>query len=112
MNVFAHVEERVAAALEALKSEGALPADLPEAKVEVEIPRDPTHGDLSSNAALVLAKAARMKPRDIAERLKGKLESDADVAAVAIAGPGFLNLTMKPAFWQRLVGTILDEGAE
>ena len=57
MNVYAHVEERVAAALEALKSEGALPADLAIAKVEVETPRDPTHGDLSSNAALVLAEA-------------------------------------------------------
>ena len=111
MNVFAHVEERVAVALAALKSEGALPADLPISNVEVETPRDPTHGDLSSNAALVLAKAARMKPRDIAERLKGKLEGDPDIASVAIAGPGFLNLTMKPAFWQRLVRTILDEGS-
>jgi arginyl-tRNA synthetase len=110
MNVYAHVEERVAAALEALKSEGALPADLAIAKVEVETPRDPTHGDLSSNAALVLAKPARMKPRDIAEKLKAKLDSDPDIAAVTIAGPGFLNLTMKPEFWQRLVGTILDDG--
>jgi len=110
MNVYAHVEERVAAALEALKSEGALPADLAIAKIEVETPRDPTHGDLSSNAALVLAKPARMKPRDIAEKLKAKLDSDPDIAAVTIAGPGFLNLTMKPEFWQRLVGTILDDG--
>src|SRR5262245_2480894 len=107
MNVFAHVEERVAAALEALKSEGALPADLAIAKVEVETPRDATHGDLSSNAALVLAKAARMKPRDIAEKLKGKLEGDPEIASVEIAGPGFLNLTMKPAFWQGLVRTVL-----
>src|ERR1700726_4624103 len=103
MNVYAHVEERVAAALEALKSEGALPADLAIGKVEVETPRDPTHGDLSSNAALVLAKPTGMKPRDIAAKLKAKLEGDADVAAVAIAGPGFVNLSMKPAFWQRLV---------
>ncbi len=112
MNVFAHVEERVAAALEALRSEGTLPADLAIAKVEVETPRDPTHGDLSSNAALVLAKPARMNPRDIAEKLKVKLEGDPDIATVAIAGPGFLNLTMKPVFWQRLVGTILEEGGE
>jgi arginyl-tRNA synthetase len=110
MNVFAHVEERVAMALEALKREGALPADLDIAKVEVETPRDPTHGDLSSNAALVLAKPARMKPRDIAEKLKAKLESDTDIQSVAIAGPGFLNLTMKPEFWQRLVGAFLKDG--
>src|SRR5262245_45690578 len=109
MNVFAHVEERVAAALEALKQDGVLPADLALPKVEVETPRDPTHGDLSSNAALVLAKPARMKPRDIAEKLKAKLESDPDIASVEIAGPGFLNLTMKPAVWQRLVGAILKD---
>jgi arginyl-tRNA synthetase len=111
MDVFARVEQRVAAALEALKGEGALPADLTVSGVEVETPRDPAHGDLSTNTALVLAKAARMKPRDIAERLKEKLEVDADVAQVAVAGPGFLNLTFKPAFWQGLVRTILKEGA-
>ena len=93
-----------------MKSEGALPADSQSPTIEVETPRDPTHGDLSSNAALVLAKPARMKPRDIAEKLKAKLDSDPDIAAVEVAGPGFLNLTMKPAFWQRLVGTILDDG--
>ncbi len=72
MNVFARVEARIAAAIEALQKSGALPADLPVAALEVEFPRDPTHGDLSANAALVLAKAARMKPRDIAEQLKGE----------------------------------------
>lgn len=112
MNVFARVEARVLAALEALKREGALPADLQIDHVEVETPRDSTHGDLSTNAALVLAKAARMKPRDIADKLKEKLEADADVARAAVAGPGFLNLTFKPAFWQGLVRTILEEGAD
>ncbi|MEX0644406.1 MAG: arginine--tRNA ligase, partial [Parvularculaceae bacterium] len=111
MNVFGRVEERVVAALEALKGEGALPADLPVSGIEVSTPRDPTHGDLSTNAALVLAKAAGLKPRDIAERLKEKLEADADVAQAEVAGPGFLNLTFKPAFWQGLVRTILQEGA-
>ena len=112
MDVFARVEHRVAAALEALKGEGVLPADLTISGVEVEAPRDPAHGDLSTNAALVLAKSARMKPRDIAERLKEKLSGDADVAQAAVAGPGFLNLTFKPAFWQGLVRTILEEGAQ
>ena len=109
MNVFTRVEARVAAALEALKGEGALPADLAIAGVEVETPRDPAHGDLATNAALVLAKTARMKPRDIAELLKAKLERDPDIAQVAVAGPGFLNITLKPAFWQELVRTILNE---
>jgi arginyl-tRNA synthetase len=110
--VFAQIENRVAAALEALKADGTLPADVPIQGIEVETPRDPTHGDLSTNAALVLAKPARMKPRDIAERLKEKLEADADVAAASVAGPGFLNLTFKPAFWQGLVRTIIEAGPE
>lgn len=112
MDVFARVEARVAAALEALQREGALPEDLAVPGAEVETPRDPSHGDLATNAALVLAKGARMKPRDIAEKLKEKLERDDDVAAASVAGPGFLNLTMKPAFWQGLVRDILAEGAD
>ena len=110
MNVFARVEARIVAAIEALQKAGALPADLPVSGIEVEVPRDASHGDLSANAALVLAKAARMKPRDIAEKLKAELAGDDDIAGAEVAGPGFLNLTMKPAFWQGLVRTILDEG--
>ena len=110
MDVFAQIENRVASALEALKADGTLPADLPIEGIEVETPRDSSHGDLSTNAALVLAKPARMKPRDIAERLKEKLEVDTDVAAATVAGPGFLNLTFKPPFWQGLVRTILEAG--
>jgi arginyl-tRNA synthetase len=112
MNVFARVEQRVVSALEALKSEGVLPADLPTDRVEVEAPRDPTHGDLATNAAMVLAKPAKMKPRDIAERLKEKLEADDEIAAASVAGPGFLNLTFKPGFWHEIVRTILNDGAE
>lgn len=110
MDVFAEIESRVAAALEALKGEGALPSDLRVTGIEVETPRDPTHGDLASNAALVLAKPARMKPRDIADKLQAKLSADADVASVSVAGPGFLNITLKPEFWHRLVGTIMQDG--
>ncbi len=112
MNVFARVEARVVAALEALKRDGALPADLAITAIEVEVPRDATHGDLSTNAALALAKAARMKPRDIAEKLKEKLQGDDDIAEATVAGPGFLNLTFTPAFWHGLVRTILKEDAD
>jgi arginyl-tRNA synthetase len=111
MNVFALVEGRVVAALEELKQDSVLPADLVVPAVEVETPRDSSHGDLSTNAALVLAKPARMKPRDIAERLKEKLSVDADIANIEVAGPGFLNLTFTPGFWQGLVRTILEEGS-
>lgn len=111
MDVFAQIESRVAAALEALKAEGQLPADLPASGFDVETPRDPTHGDLATNAAMVLAKPARMKPRDIAEKLQARLEQDEDIASVSVAGPGFINITLQPRVWQRLVREILNAGA-
>ena len=111
MNVLAHVEERIAAALAALKSEGALPADIDVRGVDVEPTKDASHGDLACNAAMVLAKPARMKPRDIAEKLKGKLDAVPDFTKVEIAGPGFINITLVPAAWQGIVGDILKGGA-
>jgi arginyl-tRNA synthetase len=110
VDVFAEIESRVSAALDALKSEGALPPDVPSIGFEVEAPRDPTHGDLACNAAMVLAKPARMKPRDIADKLQAKLAADDDVETVSVAGPGFLNITMKPAFWHGLVRAVHAEG--
>jgi arginyl-tRNA synthetase len=110
MNIFANVEARVSDALNAMKAEGFLPEDLVLPTIEAEAPRDATHGDVAVNAALVLAKAARMKPRDIAEALKAKLEAASDVAKIEIAGPGFLNITFKPEVWHNLVRTILNEG--
>jgi arginyl-tRNA synthetase len=111
VDVFAQIESRVAAALEALQAEGALPAGLPLAGIDVETPRDPTHGDLATNAAMVLAKPAGMKPRDIAEKLQAKLAGAEGVQSVSVAGPGFLNLTLKPEIWQSLVHAILKSGA-
>jgi arginyl-tRNA synthetase len=111
MNVFAHVEGRIRTALDALKSEGLLPSDIDVSGIEAEAPRDPTHGDLATNAAMVLAKPAKMKPRDIAEALKTKLLGDPDVVKVEVAGPGFLNLTFKPDVWHRLVQAINAEGS-
>ena len=92
MNVYALVEGRTAAALDALKEEGALPAGLDFPNVGAAAPRDAAHGDLASNAAMVLAKAAKMKPRDIAELLADKLKADPDIEKVEVAGPGFVNL--------------------
>ena len=110
MNIFADVETRVTAALEALKAEGKLPGDIAIAGIEAEAPRDSTYGDVATNAALVLAKPAKMKPREIADLLKAKLEVAPDVAKVDVAGPGFLNITFKPAVWHGLIKTILKEG--
>ncbi len=110
MDVFAHVEDLLKTALEAMKSDGVLPKDLSLEGVEAEAPRDPTHGDIASNAALVLTKRAKMKPRDIAEALKTRLEANEGVTKVDVAGPGFLNITFAPAIWQDLVKAILEAG--
>ena len=111
MNLYALVHSHIVAALQALQGEGALPAGLDFANVEVAPPRDASHGDLASNAALVLAKAAKMKPRDIADRLAERLKGAPGIASVEVAGPGFLNMTFAPAFWQGVVAAILKEGA-
>lgn len=110
MNIFADVELKVKAALEALKSEGKLPGDLTIPQPQADAPRDPTHGDVAINTAMVLAKPAKMKPRDIAELLKAKLEADTAIAKVDVAGPGFLNITFKPAVWHDLIRAILAQG--
>lgn len=110
MNVYALVHARILAALGALQAEAALPQGLDFKNVEVAPPRDAAHGDLASNAALVLAKSASMKPRDIAEKLAEKLRADADIAKVEVAGPGFLNLGFHPSFWHGVVAAILKEG--
>ncbi|WP_319773643.1 arginine--tRNA ligase [Breoghania sp.] len=111
MNVFAEFAERVRAIVRNLDLSADLgDADL--ARVVVEPPRDPAHGDLATNAALVLAKPARMKPRDLAEKIAEGLKADGDVETVEIAGPGFVNLRLKPVFWTSLLGKILAEGLD
>ncbi|WP_321503805.1 arginine--tRNA ligase [Breoghania sp.] len=111
MNVFAEFAERVRAIVRNLDLSADLgDADL--ARVVVEPPRDPAHGDLATNAALVLAKPARMKPRDLAEKIVEGLKADGDVETVEIAGPGFVNLRLKPVFWTGLLGKILAEGLD
>jgi arginyl-tRNA synthetase len=110
MNVYALVHARIVDALQALQGEGALPPGLDFGNVEVSPPREAAHGDLASNAALVLAKAAKAKPRDIAEKLAEKLRTLPDIATVEVAGAGFLNMRFSPRFWQDVVVAILNEG--
>ncbi len=112
MNVFADIEAKVKAALEALKSEGKLPADLVIPQPQADAPRDPSHGDVAINSAMVLAKAARMKPRDIAELIKGKLEGDEGIAKADVAGPGFINITFTPQVWHALLRAIVTQGGK
>jgi len=109
MNIFADIEAKVKVALEALKSEGTLPADLMIPQPQADAPRDPSHGDVAINSAMVLAKAARMKPRDIAELIKGKLEGDKGIAKADVAGPGFINMTFTPQVWHALLRAIVTQ---
>src|SRR6186713_2274616 len=92
-NLFADMLERVLKAGNALIEEGVLPKDIDLARVVVEPPRDASHGDMATNAAMVLAKDAGKKPRDLAEAIAAKLAADPLVARVEVAGPGFINLT-------------------
>ncbi|PKQ04876.1 MAG: arginine--tRNA ligase [Alphaproteobacteria bacterium HGW-Alphaproteobacteria-11] len=110
MNIFRNFEDRVEAALKALEKEGALPAGLDTSRVAVEPPRDPSHGDLSTNAAMVLAKPANMKPRDLADRLAAKLAAEEAVTEVSVAGPGFINLRLNAGFWLARIPEMLRSG--
>jgi arginyl-tRNA synthetase len=111
MNLFADIRELVVAELQAMMASGVLPAGLDLAGVAVEPPRDQGHGDMATNAAMVLAKPAGMQPRAIADALALGLMQDPRVAGADVAGPGFLNLRLEPAAWQGLVREVLVQGA-
>jgi arginyl-tRNA synthetase len=102
---------RIDAVLDALELEGALPAGASRASVTVEPPRDPAHGDLATNAAMVLAKPAATNPRALAERIVAQLESDPEVVATDIAGPGFINLRLADDVWRRELEAIATLGS-
>ena len=110
MTVFQSIHAAVAAALEELKKSGTLALNGPAPVFNVEPPREQGHGDVATNAAMVLAKASGKPPRAIAELLKPKLEAHPAIAAVEIAGPGFINLTLKPDVWRGELKEILKLG--
>ena len=111
MNLFTEIHGLVRDALAALMAEGALPEGLEIGAITVEPPRDPAHGDMATNAAMVLAKPAGLKPRDIAGLLAARLGHDDRIASAEVAGPGFLNLRLADAAWQRVIRTALRRGA-
>ncbi|WP_029007288.1 arginine--tRNA ligase [Azospirillum halopraeferens] len=110
MNIFKAFENDVRTILEELAAEGRLPAGLDTARVTVEPPREAAHGDLSTNAAMVLAKPAGQPPRKLAELLAEKLKAHPGVTAVEIAGPGFVNLRLAPSVWRARIADILAAG--
>jgi arginyl-tRNA synthetase len=112
MHRFAQMRQQSLEIIQQLQSEGTLPADLATDNITVDLPRDASHGDMAINAAMVLAKPAGMNPRALAELLVEKLKSLPAVEKVEIAGPGFINLTMQPAYWQSLVIEVLNAGLD
>ncbi|WP_185982911.1 arginine--tRNA ligase [Aureimonas mangrovi] len=111
MNIFADFEQRIRKAVEAtLSAQGKSGADL--TRLTVEPPRDASHGDLATNAAMILAKPLSLKPRELAETLAERLREDADVEAVEVAGPGFVNLRLRPAYWTAHLETLLRNAAD
>ena len=111
MNLFADMRAVVISALDAMVSDGVLPEGLDFGNVAVEPPRDAAHGDMATNAAMVLAKPSKSKPRDIAEALAVRLMADARIDLAEVAGPGFLNLRLAPGVWSGVVEAALVQGA-
>jgi len=112
LSLYARFSALLDGILDDLVSEGRLPADASRKAVAVEPPRDASHGDLATNAAMVLAKAAATNPRALAEAIKPKLEAIPGVTSVEIAGPGFINLRLTEESWRDELTTILAEGEE
>src|SRR5215510_3231856 len=104
-HLFADMLARVCAAAGIVSGSGA---DL--SRIVVELPRDPTHGDMATNAAMVLAKDAGTKARELAESIAEKLRVDEKIAKVTVAGPGFINLALKPHVWGEELRLVLDQG--
>jgi arginyl-tRNA synthetase len=112
LSLYAQYAALLDGVLDELVAEGALPAGLDRKNVTVEPPRDPAHGDLATNAAMVLAKPAGTKPRALAEAIRPKLEALPPVTSVEVAGPGFINLRLTPDAWRDELRTILRQGDE
>jgi len=110
MNAYRHFIGEIEAALTAMQAAGELPAPLDFSAITAEPPRDPAHGDIATNAAMVLAKAAGKKPRDIAEPLLARLRKAAHVVDGSVAGPGFINLRIADDFWRERLRDCLKAG--
>ena len=112
LSLYARFAADIGSVLDALEAEGALPSGLNRANIAVEPPRDATHGDLATNAAMVLAKPAKTNPRALAALIAPKLQALPGVTGVEIAGPGFLNLRLDPDLWRDELRTILAAGGD
>ena len=112
MTLYARFAAQLNDALDALEREGQLPPGLDRGAVAVEPPRDASHGDLATNAAMVLAKRAGTNPRALAALIAPRLEALDEVEAVEVAGPGFINIRLTPSVWTGELHAILAAGAD
>ena len=110
MDVFTGFHGHVLAAVQQLKHDGVVPQDASIEGISLETPKDSGHGDLATNAAMVLAKPSKLPPRALAERMVPLIASDPNVETVKIAGPGFINLTLTRAFWPNVLRMVLEQG--
>ncbi len=111
-HLFAAVLAQVVDVCRALERDGVLPSGIATSRIVVEPPKDAAHGDMATNAAMVLAKDARMKPRDLAEKIAAGLSDAPGVASVEIAGPGFINLSLAPSAWTGELRTLVAKGSD
>ena len=113
MNIFADFQSRIASLLEKRIAAGELPRDLDLGRFVVEPPREAAHGDLSTNAAMVYAREAKQagsNPRALAEGLVADLKHEPDVQSAEAAGPGFINIVLKPEVYEKVLKTVLIQG--
>ena len=107
MNYFKVVSEIVCSEIQNLIDEGKLVSDVNLGQVGVETTRDPAHGDLASNAAMVLAKSAKTNPKELGQLIIDRLVKRSEFEFVSLAGPGFINLKMVPKFWTQIIPGVL-----
>ncbi|ANK85466.1 MULTISPECIES: arginine--tRNA ligase [unclassified Rhizobium] len=112
MNLFTDFEARIKTALEQIDLVREKRSELDFGRIAVEPPRDASHGDVATNAAMVLAKPLGTNPRALADVIIAKLKEDADVADVSVAGPGFINIRLAVGYWQRLLTSIIGAGID
>jgi len=112
MNLFTDFEVRIKNALEAIDIVIAKRSELDFSRIAVEPPRDPSHGDVATNAAMVLAKALGTNPRALADIIAASLKADADIAEISVAGPGFINIRLSVNYWQRVLASMIKAGTD
>ena len=111
-NIFSVVLGKIHGANDALIAAGILPSGVDQSRVVVDPPRDPAHGDMATNSAMLLAKEAGRNPREIAEALATELARDELVLKAEVAGPGFVNITLKPVAWVEALRAVLQAGTD